>query len=58
MTITELIDYLQGHLIRYGDGDVTVETRSAVLDVTKADADKFEEASPWSVVLIVDEDSP
>ena len=55
MSVKDLIDYLQRHLILHGDGPVVVETRKEVLDVEKADIDMFEAGQPWNVVLIAQE---
>jgi hypothetical protein len=57
MTVLELKDALERHLLRYGDGPVCVETRAEVVDIVKAAADKFEpvDDEPWSLVLIAEQ---
>lgn len=56
MTVSELIELAQKHLVRYGDGPVRVETASEVLDVESGDVDKFEpgDEEPWSLVLVTE----
>lgn len=57
LKVSELVAELQSHLAHHGDGPVCAETRAAIADVVRVDADRFtmDEAEPWSVVLVLDE---